>query len=138
MGKRGRPIGHKLSEESKRAIAESKTGQKHKPETKDKISRSLLIHFSQFNSLAEEIQRRYCRIDDDEVCQWVYDVGDDLDSIDDVYTSKTMRNTRRMELTSGNHIEYFSHELTPECLVMLKEEIESLGPEAEEILRDLA
>lgn len=138
MGKRGRPSGHKLSEESKRAISESKRGQKHKSETKDKISKSLLIHFKQFNSLGEEIQRRYCRLDDDEVCQWADDMKEDLDSSENVFTSKTMRNTRRMELTSGNYIEFFSHELTPECLIILKEEVELLGPEAEEILRDLA
>jgi hypothetical protein len=137
MGKRGRPTGHKLSEESKRAIAESKRGQKHKPETKDKISRSLLIHFKQFNSLGEEIQRRYCRVDNDEICQWANDMKDELDSIEDVFTSKTMRNTRRMELTSGNHIEFYSHDVTPESLMILKEELEVSDPEGEEILRNL-
>jgi hypothetical protein len=48
-----------------------------------------------------------------------------------------MRNRRVMELTSGNHIEYFSHEMTPEFMIILKDLVESMGPEVEEIMRDL-
>lgn len=135
--KRGRPAGHRLSEESKRAIAESKRGQKHAPETKDKISRTLLVYFKQFNSLGEEIQKTYCKTDDDEVSKWAEDVKEELDASENVFTSKTMRNTRRMELTSGQHIDFFSHNLTPEFIMILKELVETLGPEAEEVLRDL-
>lgn len=45
MSKRGRPLGHKLSEESKLKISESKTGQVHSRKTKRKISKSLLSYF---------------------------------------------------------------------------------------------
>jgi len=45
MLKRGRPLGHKLSEESKQKISESKTGQQHDRKTKKKISKSLLRYF---------------------------------------------------------------------------------------------
>jgi len=137
MGKRGRPLGYRLSEESKRAIAEAKTGHRQKQETKDKISRSLTLHFKKFNSLGEEITNKYCRIDDDDLCAWANKVKDDLDDLDDVLTNKTMRNKRRMELTSANHIEYFSHNLTPELIVILKQSIEELGLDVEEILMDL-
>ncbi len=37
MGRRGRPAGFRLSEESKQAIREAKKGQRHRQETKDKI-----------------------------------------------------------------------------------------------------
>jgi hypothetical protein len=94
MSRRGRPLGHKLSEESKRAIAESKRGQRQRPETKDKISRSLILYFKKFNSFSEEIQNKYCRSDNDEVCDWAVDVSDELDNMDDVVTSKKMRNRR--------------------------------------------
>lgn len=137
MGKRGRPVGHKLSEESKRAIAESKRGQHHKQATKDKISKSLLIYFSQFNSLSEEITNKYCRTDDDELCQWAEDVRDELDESEDIFTNKTMRNTRRTELTSGQHIEFYSHNLTPELLIMLKDMMENPNFSEEEILENL-
>lgn len=137
MGKRGRPVGYRLSEESKRAIAESKTGQRQKQETKDKISKSLTLYFKKFNSLGEEITNKYCRADDDDLCAWANKVKDELDDLDDVLTSKTMRNKRTMELTSANYIEYFSHNLTPELIIMLKQLIEELGPDAEEILMDL-
>ena len=137
MGKRGRPLGHRLSEESKRAIAESKRGQRHHNSTKDKISRSLLIYFKQFNSFSEEIENTYCNTGNDEVCSWANDVREELDNSEDVLTSKSMRNTRRMELTSGQHIEFFSHGLTPEFIMILKEALEDAGPEAMEILEDL-
>jgi len=137
MGKRGRPLGHKLSEESKRAIAESKRGQRQKPETKDKISRSLILYFSQFNSLSEEIENRYCRTDNDEVCNWANDVRDELDNSEDVLTRKTMRNKRAMELTSGHNIEFHSHNMTPEFMLLIKEVVETGGPGAIELLEDI-
>jgi len=124
MAKRGRPVGYRLSEESKRAIAESKTGQLHKIETKDKISNTLLVYFKQFNSLGDEITNKYCRADDDELCKWANESKCDLDEFDDIFTSKTMRNKRKMELTSGQNIEFYSYDLTPEDLVILKQLIE--------------
>lgn len=41
MARRGRPTGHRLSEESKAKISASKTGQLHKKSTKKKIARSV-------------------------------------------------------------------------------------------------
>ena len=119
-GRRGRPLGFKLSEESKRAISDSKRGQKHKETTKEKISKSLIIHFRQQNPLSEELINRYSRFDE-EMCEWIYDVREEIDSIRDVRTMKSMRNTRRMELTCGDHIEYFSHDLTPEVIALFLE-----------------
>lgn len=136
QGKRGRPIGHHLSEESKRAIAESKRGQKHKQETRDKISRSLIIYFNQFNSLSDELADRYCRTDDDELCNWINEVRDELDSSESILTQKRMRNKRRIELCCGNNIEFFSHNLTPETMVIIKDLVEKFG-EVEDILEDL-
>jgi len=118
---RGRPLGFKLSEESKRAISESKRGQRHKQETKDKISRSLIIYFRKLNPFSEEIENKYCRADDDVTCGWVQSVRYELDNLDDVLTSKSMFNKNRTEITCGNDIEYFSHNLTPEILVLFKE-----------------
>jgi hypothetical protein len=64
-GKRGRPLGFKLTESSKRAISMAKTGQKHRQETRDKISRSLLGYFKKRSPLSDEITNRYCRCNDD-------------------------------------------------------------------------
>lgn len=121
MGRVGRPSGYRLSEASKRAISASKQGQNHKLETKDKISRSLTIYFKQFDSLGEEIADRYCNMEDDEICSWANDVKDDLDNLDDVYTEKKLRNKNKMELCCGHDIERFSHGLTPELIIMIKE-----------------
>ena len=45
MAKRGRPMGHKLSEESKQKISVTKTGQMHEQQTRVKISESLKKYF---------------------------------------------------------------------------------------------
>ena len=61
-GRRGRPIGYRLSEESKRAISESKKGQVHKQATKDKISRSLIVYFRKKNPVSVGMINYYGRI----------------------------------------------------------------------------
>lgn len=45
MAKRGRPEGHMLSAETKQKISESKTGQIHTMEIRDKISNSMKAYF---------------------------------------------------------------------------------------------
>lgn len=127
QGRRGRPLGFKLSEESKRAISQSKKGQKHKNSTKEKISRSLIFYFRQQNPLSEEITNMYCRADDDELCEWINEVGEELDMSSDILTIKSLRNARRIEMGIGNNIDYVSHDITPELLILFKEECELLG-----------
>ena len=46
MNKRGRPIGTRLSEESKRKIAKSMAGHKTSDETKAKIAKSVKEHWN--------------------------------------------------------------------------------------------
>lgn len=46
LRKRGRPVGHKLSVESKQKISKSRTGQHHTRGTKDKISRGVTDYMS--------------------------------------------------------------------------------------------
>ena len=130
-GKRGRPLGFKLSEASKRAISASKTGQQHRSETKDKISRSLIMYFRRKNPISEEITNRYCRSMDDEMCDWIQDVGDELDSSMDIMTEKAIRNKCKIEITCGNNIEFFSHNENPELIYLFKEHcrINNLDPE---------
>lgn len=121
-GKRGRPLGFKLSEESKKKISESKEGQRHKEETKAKISRSLYIYFRHKNPLSEEIIDRYCKYgNDDDLCDWVISVKDELDKINDVVTDRVLRNRGRTEMTYGHNIERFGHSLTPEFILLFKE-----------------
>lgn len=136
-GKRGRPIGFKLSEESKLAISESKKGQKHKQSTKDKISRSLIIYFKKRNPLSEEIISRYCRVGDDLTCDWVNSIMEELDDLDDILTEKTLRSTIRTEISCGNDIELFSHSMTPELLVLFKELCNKIGIDPMEVYDNL-
>jgi len=119
--RRGRPLGFRLSEASKRAISESKKGQKHKQETKDKISRTLMLYFRRQHPVSQEIISRYCRVTDDVLCKWANDVSEELDTFEDIKTERAMNNIRKTEIVYGQNIEYFSHELTPEVILLLKE-----------------
>lgn len=128
--KRGRPLGYKLSEESKAAISNSKKGQQHSQETKDKISKSLMLFFRRLHPLSDEITNTYCRIDDDELCAWVNSVREDLDELGiegDILTDRVLANSRKIEIAYGQNIEYFSHNVTPEDLLELKETCKELG-----------
>lgn len=127
-GRKGRPIGFKLSEASKRAISEAKKGQKHKETTKSKISRSLQNYFRRKDPLSEELINTYCRISDDVMCEWIMTVEEELDDIRDVLTYKSLQNKLRIEISYGDNIEeIFSHSLTPELLLMYKQKVEGLG-----------
>ena len=137
-GRRGRPIGFKLSELSKRSISESKKGQRHRQETKDKISDSLIVYFKKLNPLSEELTNMYCNFEEGgEVCEWMANNEDNLDSLDDVMTLKSLRNANRIEITVGPNIEFFSHEITPELLVLFIEQCEILDIDPSEYFDDL-
>ena len=66
----------------------------------------------------------YCRFDNEEVSEWMVDNTEELDLSDDIMTIKTLRNARRIELSWGNNIEFFAHEMTPELIVLFKERCE--------------
>lgn len=128
QGKKGRPIGFKLSQASKRAISESKKGQRHTETTKTKISRSLQNYFRRKNPLSEEIINTYCRLTDDTMCEWICDIADELNEFRDVLTQRAMFNKLRVEISYGHNIEeIFSHSITPELLLMFKQELENNG-----------
>jgi hypothetical protein len=133
QGRKGRPIGFRLSEASKRAISEAKKGQKHKETTKNKISRSLQNYFRKKNPLSEEIINTYCRVSDDVMCEWMCKVTDELDNSRDVLTQRAMFNKLRMEISYGHNIEeIFSHSITPELLLMAKEALENIEDKEKE------
>jgi hypothetical protein len=136
-GKRGRPLGFRLSEASKRAISMSKTGQQHRPETKDKISKSLIMYFRRKNPISEEITNRYCGTMDDEMCNWIQEVGDELDMAMDIMTEKAIRNKCKIEITCGNNIEFFSHDMNPELIYLFKEYCEENDLDPEDVLGDI-
>jgi len=137
-GRRGRPIGFRLSESSKRAISESKKGQRHRQETKDKISTSLIGYFKAKSPLSEELTNMYCNFEEGgEVCEWMAYNEEKIDIIDDVMTLKSLRNANRIEITVGPNIEFFSHEITPEMLVLFIEACEILGVDPEEYFDEM-
>lgn len=136
-GKRGRPLGFKLSENSKRSISQSKIGQKHKDITKDKISHSLLLYFRRKNPLSEEIINRYCRIGDDKLCDWINEIQEDLDASIDILTDRSLKNRNRVEISCGHNIEFFGHAITPELLLLFKEYCEENDMDIKDIFDSL-
>ena len=136
-GKRGRPLGHRLSVATRRAISQSKTGQKHKQETKDKISKSLVMYFRAKNPLSEEFTNRYFRLDENgDLALWIGEHAEKIDSYMDVMTEKAIRNKGKIEISCGNNIEFFSHGITPEVIILFKEHCERTGQDFEDALED--
>lgn len=133
-GKRGRPIGFKLSDSSKNAISKSKTGQQHRQETRDKISRSLIMYFRKKNPISVEMATRYRKITNGEVKDWIHDFGDELDTVVNIMTEKSMRSKCKIEITCGHNIEYFSHNITPELIYIFKEYCEENDLDPEDVL----
>lgn len=136
--KRGRPLGFKLSDESKKAISSSKTGQHHRQETKDKISKSLTLYFRKKNPMSAELSARYYKVMDDDMSDWLCDVGDDIDSSLDFMTEKAAKNKCKIEITCGNDIEYFSHDRTPELIYLIKEHCSKNNIDPEEFVSEIS
>lgn len=121
--KRGRPFGHKLSEETKDKIRCGRLGTHHTKATRDKISRSLIAYFKKRDSLADSIGQEYSYVSE-EASDWVYDNKDDIDATEYVMTEKRLSYLNQVELCLGNDIEkLFGHSATPEFLLILKERI---------------
>lgn len=126
---RGRPLGFRLTEESKRAISESKKGQKHSEETKRKISKTLMLYFKALHPLSKEFQEEYQDIlDSNEAIQeWFELVKEELDTSEDILTERAINSKRLRELTieynmeidHGENINGFT--LDPNTLYELKD-----------------
>jgi len=139
-GKRGRPLGFRLSDASKRSISIAKTGQRHRQETKDKISRSLVMYFRQKNPISEELSNYYDKVigfADEVIYDWLDDVSDELDASMDIITEKALRNKNKIEITCGNNIEFFHHNITPEVVLLFKEYCTINGLDPEDVLEDV-
>lgn len=136
-GKRGRPLGFRLSESSKRSISMAKTGQKHRQETRDKISKSLLGFFKKRSPLSEEITNMYCRCNDDLMCDWLHDVQDELDMSVNIMTEKTLLSKGKIEISCGGNIEFYSHNITPELILLIKEHCEINNIDIEDFIEGI-
>ena len=98
---RGRPLGFKLSDESKRAISVAKTGQRHSEETKEKISRTLMAYFRNIHPLSKELYEDYKDLIElnEEINKWFKNISDEYDSTRSVLTEKSLNSKRLREIS---------------------------------------
>lgn len=126
---RGRPLGFRLSEESKRAISTSKKGQKHSELTKDKISKTLISYFKNIYPLSTELYEQYKHEIDssDELRKWFRDASYLYDATLDIYTERSLNSKRFREISIEYNINMednpYLYELisNPETLCEIKE-----------------
>ena len=125
---RGRPLGHRLSEETKDKIRYGRLGTHHSKKTRDKISKSLIAYFKKRDSLSASIAQEYSYVSE-EAADWVYENRDEIDETEHVITEKRLSYLNQLELCLGSDIEkMFGHNATPEFLLILKEElVEAFG-----------
>ena len=132
---RGRPLGFRLSEESKRAISESKKGQKHSESTKDKISRTLVSYFRSIHPLSSELYEQYKEEieSSDEIKRWFDSVSLNYDETKNIYSERSLNSKRYREISIEYNINMDDNPYTnaninnPETLCEIKELCRRLG-----------
>jgi hypothetical protein len=122
--KRGRPIGFKLSDESKAAISRAKTGGRLSEETKEKISNTLINYFKKLHPLSKDIYESYKDIidSDSKITEWYENAVEVLNSYSNVATERSLNAKRMRELTIELNIDISSN-------INLQQEIFSSNPE---------
>ena len=124
--KRGRPIGHRLSESTKEKIRQKRLGTAQTKETRDKISKSLREYFKKKDSLADSIEHEYSYVSEEAV-EWVAENKDAINETESVMTEKRLSYLKQLEIALGSDIEHlFGHSATPEFFMLLKEEMKEL------------
>lgn len=127
--RRGRPYGHRLSEESKERIRRSRVGRRHCQETKDKISKSLSAYFKGKDSLSMSMEVEYANVSP-EAAEWIYDNREVIDESEFIMTDKRLMYLKQLEICMGSELEQlFGHNKTPEFLLLLKEDLSSIDKE---------
>ena len=121
-GKRGRPKGHRLSEETKRKISKSKTGQTHSIETRNKISASLVEYFKEHRSVAKEMMRRYNNV---EALNWIMKHSHELDTAG-IETEHYLDSLKHgPEALVGDTVSFYGHGCTPLDILIADEQHET-------------
>lgn len=125
---RGRPLGFKLSEESKRAISVAKTGQRHSEKTKDKISRTLMAYFRNIHPLSKELYEDYKDLIDlnGDINNWFEHISDTYDDTKTVHTERSLNSKRlreisieyNIDMSDNNNLNFFAS--NPEKMCELK------------------
>jgi hypothetical protein len=95
------------------------------------------MYFKRKNPLSEELGMMYFRSMSEAVSGWLNDVGEEFDSSVNIITEKAIRNKCKIELTCGNNIEYFSHSITPELIILFKEYCDLNNIDPEELLSEV-
>jgi hypothetical protein len=98
---RGRPLGFRLSELSKQSISDSKKGQRHSEETKEKISKTLMQYFRNTYPLSDELYIQYkYEIDNySEVREWFDRVSTSYNETNNICTERSLNSKRFREIS---------------------------------------
>jgi hypothetical protein len=120
--RRGRPLGHILSDTTKSKIRVSRIGRPHSKETRNKIARSLTLYFKHRNPISESFDRDY-RNFPKEITAWLINNRSALDESEDIMPNKRLMYISQSEVSYGPDIENFYHFSTPEFLLLFKEDL---------------
>ena len=132
-GKPGRPVGYVVSDKTKMLIGKSKVGRSCSQQTRDKISAGLIKYFKKLNPLSDEMLKKYGKLDvDGEILKFIAKNAETLDSFDNILTERKLRNIAYYE----DEIKDWGYTcvpdtITPELLIILKEEVEDKQEEEE-------
>jgi hypothetical protein len=132
---RGRPLGFKLSAESKKAISNSEKGQRHSEATKEKISRTLISYFRNMYPLSSELYEEYQKEIDSSIDnkEWFDKISALFDETNNIYTERSLNSKRFREISIEYNISMednphlVNRMSDPEDICELKQQCEDLG-----------
>ena len=125
--KRGRPVGFKLSAETKAKISASKLGSTLKQRTKDKISKTLYTYFRRTKPVTDDLKLAYEDFED-----WFDENADKINNDDNIIRVRKNKSHNK-EINMGHAIYNFSHDETPEEWLLAKEAVEKKFSAGEKI-----
>lgn len=114
----GRQPGHRLSQQTKDKMAQSKTGYRPSIESRNKTANSLKKYFKTNNSLSKELLKMY----GDEISDWIEENKEAIDAMENVNTLSRLRSLRYTEYPASPVIETLAVEYDDPLILLLEKE----------------
>lgn len=120
MAKRGRPLGHKLSEITKEKIRRAKLGSTQKIETREKIAVSVKLYHERRYTFADELLKQYGEYP--EAVDWIKANREALNESEGILTFSRFKSLGSSEWPNTEFIENTESEIIgPEDWIILQE-----------------
>lgn len=138
-GKRGRPAGYVMSEQSKKKISQKLKGRILSDEHREKISRAMVGNTNRSKKGAplflDDLYNDYVHeYSDEEIGQWITETKDQILLCSGIFSNRKLSSYSFMELSVDNIDQFYGDFIEPEALLLVSEVIKSAGYTNEDLL----